>query len=148
MVVGHDGIAASGTLGRRRTRMAGLADAMASLRQWAVRRWLIAFGAAGLFTVAAGVPTDVIPNALAHREVPATWWSYPALAVTAVLGGMLAATYVRSGADRDGTGRSTAGGMLSLSSAERPDDLSGGRRSLRSAGPRGAIRITQVSGSW
>jgi hypothetical protein len=31
------------------------------------------------------------------RPVPVTWWSYPTLIVTAVLGGLLAGTYVRRG---------------------------------------------------
>ncbi len=44
--------------------------------------------------VAIGVPTDVIPNPVFGRPVPVTWWSYPTLIVTAVLGGLLAATYV------------------------------------------------------
>jgi hypothetical protein len=114
MVVRRDVIPTDGTLGRRRTGGAGLADSMASLRQWPGRRWLIAVGAATLFAMAAGVPTDVIPNPLAHREVPATWWSYPALTATALLGGILAATYVRTRAARDVTGRSAGGGLLSL----------------------------------
>ncbi len=46
-----------------------------------------------------GIPTDVIPNPVFGRPVPVTWWSYPTLAITAVLGGLLAATYVRATAD-------------------------------------------------
>jgi hypothetical protein len=46
-----------------------------------------------------GIPTDVIPNPVFGRPVPVTWWSYPTLAITAVLGGLLAATYVRSTAE-------------------------------------------------
>ena len=42
-----------------------------------------------------GLPTDVIPNPVFGRPVPVTWWSYPTLVITAVLGGLLAATYVR-----------------------------------------------------
>jgi len=114
MVVRRDVIPANGTLGPRRTGVGGLAGTLASLRRWPVRRWLIAVSAAALFAAAAGVPTDVIPNPLAHREVPATWWSYPALAAASLLGGMLAATYVRSPADRDVTGRFAGGGLLSL----------------------------------
>ena len=47
-----------------------------------------------LVALAIGLPTDVIPNPVFGRPVPVTWWSYPTLAVTAVLGGLLAATYV------------------------------------------------------
>jgi hypothetical protein len=42
-----------------------------------------------------GLPTDVIPNPVFGRPVDVTWWSYPVLVVTSVLGGLLIATYVR-----------------------------------------------------
>jgi len=42
-----------------------------------------------------GLPTDVIPNPMFGRPVPVTWWSYPTLVVTAILSGLLFATYVR-----------------------------------------------------
>jgi len=46
-------------------------------------------------TLAVGIPTDVIPNPVFGRPVDVTWWSYPILVVTAILGGLLVATYVR-----------------------------------------------------
>jgi hypothetical protein len=106
MVVRRDLIRVDGTL--------GWAGAMASLRSWPARRWAIAVGAATIFAAVAGLATDVIANPLAYREIPATWWSYPTLAVTSLLGGMLTATYVRSRADRDVTARSAGAGLLSL----------------------------------
>jgi H+/Cl- antiporter ClcA len=51
--------------------------------------------AAVVVALLVGLPTDVIPNPVFGRPVPVTWWSYPTLALTAVLGGLLAATYVR-----------------------------------------------------
>jgi hypothetical protein len=57
-----------------------------------------AFAAIGV-ALLIGIPTDVIPNPVFGRPVPVTWWSYPTLAITAVLGGLLAATYVRATAD-------------------------------------------------
>ena len=48
-----------------------------------------------LVALLVGLPTDVIPNPVFGRPVPVTWWSYPVLLLTAVLGGILAATYVR-----------------------------------------------------
>lgn len=42
-----------------------------------------------------GLPTDVVPNPVFGRAVPVTWWSYPTLAVVALLSGLLLATYVR-----------------------------------------------------
>ncbi len=57
-----------------------------------------------------GLPTDVVPNPVFGRPVDVTWWSYPVLVVTGVLGGLLAATYVRD--DRwvtiDSTGAAAA----------------------------------------
>lgn len=66
-----------------------------SLRDWPLRRWVTAAVAAVVVALLVGLPTDVIPNPVFGRPVPVTWWSYPTLAITAVLGGLLAATYVR-----------------------------------------------------
>ena len=41
------------------------------------------------------LPTAVIPNPVFGREIGVTWWSYPVVVVTAILGGLLIATYVR-----------------------------------------------------
>lgn len=90
-----------------------LANPAAGLRGWPARRWLVAGGAAVVFALAAGISTDVIPNPLANRVEPVTWWSYPTLAVTAVLGGLVFATYVRSAAQPVATGKTTGGGLLS-----------------------------------
>jgi hypothetical protein len=69
------------------------------LRTWSMRHLVVAVGAGILIALVIGLPTDVIPNPVFGRPVPVTWWSYPTLVVTAVLGGLLAATYVgaRSG---------------------------------------------------
>ncbi len=66
-----------------------------------------------------GIPTDVIPNPVFGRPVPVTWWSYPTLLVTALLGGLLLSTYVRTGnseeASIDRPGRmGSVGGLLSF----------------------------------
>ncbi len=71
-----------------------------TLRSWSLRHVLVAGGAAVLVALAIGLPTDVIPNPVFGRPVPVTWWSYPTLLITAVLGGLLAATYV---SDRAGS---------------------------------------------
>lgn len=57
--------------------------------------------AAAVIALVVGLPTDVIPNPVFGRPVPVTWWSYPSLIVTALLGGILAATYIRSADDAD-----------------------------------------------
>lgn len=71
--------------------------ARAALARCSRRQWLAAAAAAVVIAVLIGVPTDVIPNPIFGRPVPVTWWSYPVLIATAVLGGLLAATYVRIG---------------------------------------------------
>jgi hypothetical protein len=45
--------------------------------------------------------------------VPVTWWSYPTLAVAALLGGLVIASYVRSPAQPVATAKTTGGGLLS-----------------------------------
>lgn len=65
------------------------------MRNWSRRRWLAAAVGALVTALAVGLPTDVIPNPVFGRPVDVTWWSYPVLVVTAVLGGLLIATYVR-----------------------------------------------------
>ena len=85
----------------------------AGLRSWPARRWFVAAGASIVLAVGAGAVTDVIPNPLASREMPVTWWSYPTLAIAALLSGLVMATYVRSPAEPVATGKATSGGLLS-----------------------------------
>jgi hypothetical protein len=70
-------------------------SALDSLRRWTPRQFLVATAAAAAIALLIGLPTDVIPNPVFGRPVPVTWWSYPTLVITAVLGGLLAGTYVR-----------------------------------------------------
>lgn len=72
--------------------------ALDGLRRWTVRHVVVAIAAAALIALAIGLPTDVIANPIFGRPVPVTWWSYPTLIITALLGGLLAATYVGDGA--------------------------------------------------
>ncbi|SDI23402.1 hypothetical protein SAMN04488693_107187 [Arthrobacter subterraneus] len=65
-----------------------------ALASWPARRWLAAVGGALITYLVVAVPTDLIDTPLFTREVPPTWWSFPVLAVTAGLTGMVAATYV------------------------------------------------------
>lgn len=67
---------------------------ISALAQWPGRRWLAASAAAVLTYLVVAVPTDLIDTPFFSREVPPTWWSYPALGLTAVLTGLLLATYI------------------------------------------------------
>ncbi len=68
---------------------------LAELGGWPLRRWAIAAVATVGVAVLVGLPTDLIPNPIFGRAIPPTVWSYPVLAVTSVLSGLLIATYVR-----------------------------------------------------
>ncbi len=67
---------------------------VASMRSWPGRRWVVAAAAGAGFALLVAIPTDLIDTPLFSREVPPTWWAWPALALSSVLGGLLAATYV------------------------------------------------------
>jgi hypothetical protein len=60
--------------------MTGHLQLVAGITWWPARRWLVAAAAAAVFAVAAGAPTDVLPNPLFGRVTPVQWWSYPILA--------------------------------------------------------------------
>ncbi len=73
------------------------------LRSWSARRWATAVLAGVITGLLVALPTAVIPNPVFGRAIEVTWWSYPVVVVTAILGGLLVATYVRSpGADSPG----------------------------------------------
>lgn len=98
--------------------------ALQALRGWTTRRWVAAAVAAGGSLVLLGIPTAMIPNPVFARKIEAPAWTYPSLVITAVLAGLLLATYVKASAgDRSATldeassdeARSvTVGGLLSF----------------------------------
>ena len=69
--------------------------AVASITSWPARRWLVALLAGGAAALAIGVPTGVVETSFYTRMTPVTWWNYPVWAISAVLVGLMAATYVR-----------------------------------------------------
>lgn len=73
-----------------------LSNVVRNVRGWQVRRWLVAAGTAVLVYVVVAIPTDLIPNPWFAREIPPTWWSHSSLAASAVLTGLLMASYVAS----------------------------------------------------
>ena len=82
---------------------------------WPLRRW----GVAGLTAVATvlliGIPTALIPTPVFGRAVPPTAWAWPVLVVTAVLSGLITATYVVAPvrAETTSSRRGAVGGFLS-----------------------------------
>jgi len=72
------------------------------MRHWSRRRWGTALATAFVTVLVVAVPTAMIPTPVFGREVGVTWWSWPVLIVTAVLSGLVLATYVREpGAGKD-----------------------------------------------
>lgn len=71
----------------------------AALQLWTGRQWAAAAMFTVGFAVLVGVSTVIIPNPLFSREIPTVWWDYPVWILTAILTGMLAATYIRPRAD-------------------------------------------------
>ena len=55
----------------------------------------VASVAAAAFLLVVAVPADLVDTPLFTREIPPTWWARPALVASSVLGGLVAATYVR-----------------------------------------------------
>ena len=98
--------------------------ALGALRTWPARRWWVAAAASIVVAVLVGAPTDVIPNPVFGRPVPVTWWSYPTLVVTAVLGGLLAATYVRGSTSAPGSAV-PADGQVDLEELDAPSRMGG-----------------------
>ena len=94
-----------------------------ALSAWPARRWWVVVVAAIAYTLLVAVPTDLVDTPVFGREVPPTWWSWPALVVSSVLAALLTASYVSpppghlpaSSASTDRTaGSGWAGGVLTF----------------------------------
>lgn len=68
--------------------------ARAALAAWPRRRWLVAAGSTAAYTLLVAIPTDLVDTPVFGREVPPTWWSWPALLLSSLLAGLLTASYV------------------------------------------------------
>ncbi|MCA0329291.1 MAG: hypothetical protein LCI03_05215 [Actinobacteria bacterium] len=66
------------------------------MRGWPRRRWAVAALAVVGTVLVVGIPTVLVPTPVFGREIAVTWWAWPALLVTAVLAGLVSATYVRA----------------------------------------------------
>jgi len=71
-------------------------QAITALRGWTARRWGAAALASAGSLVLLGIPTAMIPNPVFARKIEAPVWTYPSLVLTALLAGLLLATYVRA----------------------------------------------------
>jgi hypothetical protein len=84
------------------------------LRSWPARRWWVAAAWTLGTVLVVGLPTVLIPNSVFGRAIPVTWWAWPVLVITAVLAGLVGATYVRSpvAASTKESSTSMVGGVL------------------------------------
>lgn len=72
-----------------------LAMAGQGLSRWTPRQINAAVISSVLLALLIGIATVLIPNPLFARDIPPVWWNYPVWILTAILSGMLFATYVR-----------------------------------------------------
>lgn len=97
-----------------------LPTAWLGLRAWEPRRWWTAGGLAFLAFWAIALPTALVPNPIFGRSIEPTWWSYPVTLVTAILAGMVLASYLNLGAKTEPAAsaasdhRLSAGGLLAF----------------------------------
>ncbi|TFC52185.1 hypothetical protein E3T26_06210 [Cryobacterium sp. TMT1-21] len=82
-----------------------------ALRRWPARRWGVALLSAIVTVLVIAIPTDLIDTPFFAREVPPTMWSWPVLLLSAILAGLVTATYV---AYPDGAEPGKAEGRLGL----------------------------------
>lgn len=61
-----------------------------------MRRWAVALAVAVIAALVVGVPTGVVSTPFYARMTPVLWWNYPVWLATAILSGLITATYVRS----------------------------------------------------
>lgn len=85
-----------------------------TMRTWSLRHWTVALAAGLAAALLVGLPTDVIPNPVFGRSIGVTWWSYPTLAATGILSGLLVATYVNTTSDDAISRKGGVGGLLSF----------------------------------
>jgi len=64
------------------------------VRGWGPRRWFAATVGAVASAAMIGIPTGIIETPYYHRMTPVLWWNYPVWGATALLSGLLLATYV------------------------------------------------------
>ncbi|MES2092518.1 MAG: hypothetical protein V4531_01735 [Actinomycetota bacterium] len=90
--------------------MVTLSDLFSWIRRWRMRRWITALATAAFTVLFIAIPTDLIDTPFFARQAP-TAWDWPVLVVSAILAGLVTATYV---AFPDGAAPRRAEGRLGL----------------------------------
>lgn len=66
-----------------------------ALGQWSPRRWWVALASGIAVAALIALPTAVIPNPIFGRSIEVTWWSYPTVILSGIIGGLIIASYIR-----------------------------------------------------
>ena len=98
----------------RAGRLAAARAGAGTIAGWPARRWIVAALAAAATALAIGIPTGIVETSWYTRMTAVTWWNYPVWAITAILAGLIAATYVRYGEPRRSPDRSRQALLASL----------------------------------
>lgn len=86
-----------------------------TVSSWPLVRWIAAVGGMIGSALVIAVPTGIVVTPWYVRMTPVQWWNYPVWVATAVLSGLIVATYVRSEARPSSSSRVGLGGnVLSL----------------------------------
>lgn len=82
---------------------------------WGWQRWVVAGLGAAATALLIGVPTGIIPTNFYTRMTPVLWWNVPIWMASALLTGLVLATYVQrpAGTVKTVSGRLGIGGILS-----------------------------------
>jgi hypothetical protein len=85
------------------------------MERWPARRWAVAvLGTTGT-ALLVGLPTEMVANPWFHRMTPVRWWDRPVWLLTAVLAGLLLATFVATPVSDERTARRGGiGGVLAF----------------------------------
>lgn len=67
-----------------------------SLLTWSAKRWIVAVSVGVLTYFVIALPTAVVKNPIFGREIETTSWSVTVIVITAILSGLLTATYVKN----------------------------------------------------
>lgn len=87
---------------------------VSQLRAFSRWQWLAVAATTAVTAILTGLPTDIVPNSFYARMTPILWWNYPVWAATAVLTGLVFATYVRVQPGGRSVGVTAGGGLLSF----------------------------------
>ena len=71
-------------------------NCFSALLLWSPKRWIVAVVTAVVTGVLISLPTAIIENPVFGRDVAVTSWSIPVVILTAVISGLIVATYIRN----------------------------------------------------